>query len=226
MRFKRNPYDWSRGSSSQGEQMGVIIVDDSVIDKLTPKATSSSAILLELPTIGSLLKSGTASRATVVTIADDQRNVPAYLATIKRITGFSWEKIGLLLNCTRQTVYNWTQGETIKPENVRQVAVLHETISYIDRGSQAETAELLETEFGGRTLHKIITDGEFPVARRLAGKGSGRPMATWTKMQTQKPSGRQEHWTDRVAAQGDEGVEDVAPFAPNKVVKKIKFKLK
>ncbi|RDJ04662.1 hypothetical protein [Rhizobium grahamii] len=74
--------------------MGVIIVDDTVIEKRSPKATSSSAMLRVLPTIGSLLKSGTASRATVVSIVDDQRNVPAYLPTIKRITGFSWEKIG------------------------------------------------------------------------------------------------------------------------------------
>lgn len=206
--------------------MGVIIVDDTVIDKLSPKATSSSAMLRELPTIGSLLKSGTASRATVVTIADDQRNVPAYLATIKRITGFSWEKIGGLLNCTRQTVYNWTQGETVKPENARQVAALHETISYIDRGSHAETVDLLEAEFGGRTLLKIITDGEFAAARKFAGKGSGRPTATWTRMQPQKPSGRQDHWTDRVAAQSEEAVDDGAPFVPNKVVKKVKFKLK
>ncbi|EPE94129.1 hypothetical protein [Rhizobium grahamii] len=86
--------------------------------------------------------------------------------------------------------------------------------------------DLLETEFGGRTLHKIITDGEFAVARRLAGKGSGRPTATWTKMQPQKHSGRQDHWTDRVAAQGEEAVDDGAPFVPNKVVKKVKFKLK
>lgn len=47
---------------------------------------------------------------------------------------------------------------------------------------------------------------------------------TWTRMQPQKPSGRQDHWTDRIAAADDEVV-DVGPgFVPNKVVKRTKLK--
>lgn len=225
-RVKRSSYDWTRGSSSRGGSLGYILVDDNVIERLTQRATSSSETLKELPTIGTLLKSGTSPRANVITVSDEQRNVPSYLATIKRITGFSWEKIGVLLGCTRQTVYNWTQGEAVKPENARQVAALHETISYVDRGSHAETVALLEREFGGRSLLNVIKDGEFAVARRLAGKGSGRPTSTWTKMQPQKASGRQDHWTDRVAAQIEDPVDDGAPFVPNKIVKKVRFKLK
>lgn len=38
-------------------------------------------------------------------------------------------------------------------------------------------------------------------------------------------SGRQDHWTDRVAAQLEDPVDD-APYVPNKVVKKVRFKLK
>lgn len=222
--FKRKSLGWDRGSSSHGGPLGLVIVDDNFLEGLAQRATSSSVTLAALPTAGSLLKSGTASRANVMTVADDQKNVPMYLAMIKRITGFSWEKIGALLGCSRQTVYNWTQGEQVKIDNARDVAQLNETLVYIDRGSQAETLAVLEGEVSGRSILHMIEAGEFATARRLAGKGRGRPTGTWTKMQPQKPSGRQDHWTDRIAAADDEAVNAGPGFVPNKVVKRTKLK--
>lgn len=222
--FKRKPLGWDRGSSSHGGSFGLVIVDDNFLEGLAQRATSSSSTLVALPTAGTLLKSGTAARANVTTIADDQKNVPMYLAMIKRITGFSWEKIGALLGFSRQTVYNWTQGEQVKLDNARQVAELHETLVYVDRGSQAETVAVLETEIGGRTILAMMEAGEFAVAKRLVGKGRGQPTATWTRMQPQKPSGRQDHWTDRIAAADHEVVDAGPDYVPNKVVKRTKLK--
>jgi len=224
--FKRRPIGWDRGSSSHGGSYGVIIVDDKFLEALAQRATSSSSTLVALPTVGSRLTGGTASRATVMTVGDDQRNVPMHLATIKRITGFSWEKIGAVLGCTRQTVYNWTQGEQVKVENARDVAQLHETMVYIDRGSQAETVAVLNGEISGRSILDMIQSGEYATARRLAGKGRGRPTATWTKIQPQKPSGRQDHWTDRVAATEDQPVDAGPSFVPNEIVKRTKLKVR
>ncbi len=225
--LRSKPLGWGRGSSSHGGSFNLIIVDDQSLGNLavlTQRATSSSSTIVALPTAGTPLLSGTASRANVLTVADDQKNVPMYLAIIKRITGFSWERIGTLLGCTRQTVYNWTQGEPVKLENARDVAQLHETLAYIDRGSQAETVSVLEGEVAGRSIISMIVAREFSVARRLAGKGRGRPTATWTQMQPQKPSGRQDHWTDRIAAVDDEDVDRSAGFVPNKVIKRTKLK--
>lgn len=222
--LKSKSLGWGRGSSAHGGAFNLIIVDDRYLGNLTQRATSSSSTIVALPTAGTPFLSGTASRANAMTVADDQKNVPMHLATIKRITGFSWERIGALLGCSRQTVYNWTQGEPVKSENARDVAQLRETLAYIDRGSQAETVSVLEGEVGGRSIVSMIEAGEFSVARRLAGKGRGRPTATWTQMQPQKPSGRQDHWTDRIAAADDDDVDRRAGFVPNKVIKRTKLK--
>jgi hypothetical protein len=72
----------------------------------------------------------------------------------------------------------------------------------------------------------MIEAGEFATARRLAGKGRGRPTATWTKMQPQKPSGRQDHWTDRLSAPDDPTVDAGPSFVPNEIVKRTKLKIR
>jgi hypothetical protein len=225
-RLKRSPYDWNSDSWARANNFAYVVQDSDVIAILAPRASSSSATITLLPTHGSMLNKGTAPRAGVLSTSDEQKNVASYLATVKRVTGLSWERIGTLLGCTRQTVYNWTQGDPVKPENARQVAALHETLTYIDRGSQAETVSALEARVGGRTILELIRDGDFVGARKHAGKGIGSATATWTKMQPQKPSGREDHWTDRVAAQSDSAVDAGHDFAPSKVVKKAKFKLK
>lgn len=229
------PGQWGAGSSSRGNGGtfdALLLVDDDVLEFLSRKArelvsqrvTASSGLLTTMPTHGTLLRRGTASSASP-TILMGNVDVPLLLAEIKRITGFSWEKIGSLLSCTRQTVYNWTQGEAIKSENVRQVAALHETLSYIDRGSQSDTVSVLDTAFGGRTILDMLSAGEFATARRLAGKGAGRPTARWTPME-RKLSGRQDHWTDRVTADVPDPVDGGVGFVPNKVVKKATRRIK
>ncbi|WP_245364229.1 hypothetical protein [Sinorhizobium americanum] len=195
-----------------------------MIGLLSSRATSSSQTLTSMPTHGTLLRRGTASGVSPTVLAG-QVDVPRMLAEVKRITGFSWEKIGGLVSCSRQTVYNWTQGEAIKPENVKQVVALHETITHIDRGSQSETAALLATSFGGRTIFDMITAGEFATARRLAGKGVGRPTARWTPTE-RASSGRLDHWTDRIAADAPEPADGGAGFDPGKPVKKAKLRIR
>jgi hypothetical protein len=200
------------------------LVGDHVIKLLSPRATSNSQTVTTMPTHGTLLRQGTAASASP-TVLPGQVDVPLLLADIKRITGFSWEKIGGLLSCTRQTVYNWTQGEAIKSENVKQVVALHETLTHIDRGSQSETAALLETTLGGRSILDMIACGEFTTVRRVAGRGPGRPTSHWASMERQ-PSGRQDHWTDRIAAEVPEPAENGAGFDPGRPVRKAKFRIK
>jgi hypothetical protein len=171
-----------------------------------------------------LLRRGTAASAspTVLTTPDD---VPLMLAEIKRMTGFGWKEIGDVLGCSRQTVYNWTQGTAVRPENAKRISALHETVKFFDRGSQHENAELIATAYAGRTLLDMLTSGEFAVVRRLAGKGAGRPTARWSTVEP-VPSGRQDHWTDRIGADEPAEVDAVGGFLPNKVVKKVKLKVK
>lgn len=51
-----------------------------------------------------------------------------------------------------------------------------------------------------------------------------RPTSTWSKM-IPTPSGRQDHWTDRVAVQVDYAKGEEPSFLPNAVAKKIRYSL-
>lgn len=233
----------SMGFRSSGSSSGfygydaVIVIDDELveayqraIDVASQEATSASGGLRSMPSHGTpmfnggMLRRGTAASAspTVLTAPDD---VPLMLSEIKRMTGFGWNEIGELLSCTRQTVYNWTQGAAVRPENAKRISALHETVKFFDRGSQEENAGLIATSYAGRTVRDILTSGEFAVVRRLAGRGAGRPTARWSPVEP-VPSGRQDHWTDRIGADTPDEVDAVGEFLPNKVVKKVKLKVK
>lgn len=85
---------------------------------------------------------------------------------------------------------------------------------------------VLQSELDGRSIIPMIEADELSFAGRLAEKGKDRKTATWTQMQQQKPSGRQDHWTDRIVAAGDENVGVNSGFAPNKFIKRIKIRTK
>ncbi|MBB3318154.1 hypothetical protein FHT77_004050 [Rhizobium sp. BK181] len=68
-----------------------------------------------------------------------EKGLPSSLAAIKRITGVSWEKIGSVLGCTGQNVYNWTRGEQVKVDNAASSHSFVKKMVYIDRGSQAKS---------------------------------------------------------------------------------------
>jgi hypothetical protein len=218
--FRTNGLRWSGGSSSRGGI--VVIVDDKTFEGFARRGTSAS----DGPRLPALFERGTSARAGVVSSSSAKPDVPLRLSEIKRITGFSWDRVGAMLGCTRQTVYNWTQGEAVKPENARQVASLHEALKHIDRGGQVETVAVLESTVNGRSIMDMLTAGEHQAAMRLARKGSGRQTSGWTPMQAQKPSGRQDHWTDRVAAQAEDTVDDGSGFGPTVIVKKAKRRIK
>ncbi|MBB3643846.1 hypothetical protein FHX14_000005 [Rhizobium sp. BK619] len=227
----------SNGSSSGFNGYGLILVDDKSLEALrracgvvSQQATSGSGGLRSMPTHGTpmvnggLLRRGTAASAspTVLAAPDD---VPLMLAEIKRMTGFGWNEIGELLGCTRQTVYNWTQGAAVRAENAKRISALHETVKFFDRGPQEENAGLIATSYAGRTVRDMLTSGEFAVVKRLTGRGAGRPPARWSPVEPVL-SGRQDHWTDRIGADMPEEVDAVTGFLPNKVVKKVKLKVK
>lgn len=83
---------------------------------------------------------------------------------------------------------------------------------------------VLQSELGGRSIIPMIEADEFSAAETPAKKSRDRETSTWTQMQQQKPSGRQDHWTDRIAAEDDNNLGVDSGFAPNKIIKRIKLR--
>ncbi|OWV69849.1 hypothetical protein ATY75_09320 [Rhizobium sp. N122] len=130
------------------------------------------------------------------------------LGEIKMITGYSWEKIAILLSCTRQSLYNWRDGLVVTDLNIRAVQRMHEAISFIDRDNPVETRAVLEAN--DQAIFKLLKEGMLEEAKRRAGKGAGGGALRVVD----ELIGRHDHWTDRVAASSDVPLGDNDGFAP------------
>ncbi|MDK1494075.1 hypothetical protein QN219_29280 [Sinorhizobium sp. 7-81] len=125
------------------------------------------------------------------------------------ITGYSWEKIATLLSCTRQSLYNWRDGLVVTDMNIRAVQRTHDALSHINRDNPVETRAVLEANDGA--IFKLLKDGMFDEAKRLAGEGVGSGAITRAGRVNELPS-RQDHWTDRVTAGPEEALGDNGGF--------------
>ncbi|MDD9744761.1 MULTISPECIES: hypothetical protein [Marinovum] len=101
---------------------------------------------------------------------------------IRRLTGFSWAKIGELLNVDRRTINNWAQGRPVREANQSHVAMVLSAIRYIDRGDAEENQELLERRISGtRTAFHVLAEGNAEDVKRKLSFGEVnrlRPMSS------------------------------------------------
>ncbi|PCK77690.1 hypothetical protein [Rhizobium sophoriradicis] len=133
------------------------------------------------------------------------------LGQIKMITGYSWDKIANLLSCTRQSLYNWRDGLVVTDMNIRAVQRMHDVLSHINQDNPVETRAVLEANDGA--IFKLLKEGMFEVAKRRAGEGIGSGAIRRAGRVNELP-GRQDHWTDRVAAGPEEVLGDNDGFEP------------
>jgi len=128
-------------------------------------------------------------------------NIPSMLADIKRMTGWSWERLAEALGRTRQAVHNWTLGRDITPQNSERIAKLHALLRHIDRGTAKENRALLNTADGnGRIAADLLNAGKFDDVKNLLPKGSGRRDVTpWSQLADRERLEDRMHWFDRLA---------------------------
>jgi hypothetical protein len=143
------------------------------------------------------------------------------IGQIKLITGYPWEKIADLLNCSRQSVYNWRDGIAISDANIRAVQRMYEALSFINRDIPVETRAILEANDGA--IYNLLKAGKFDDAKCQAGEGVGSKSTLGPGMVKETPS-HQDHWTSRIAFAGD--VSESDGFPARKVVGKLKMRNK
>ncbi len=101
---------------------------------------------------------------------------------IRQLTGYSWAKIGKLLNVDRRTINNWAQGRPVREENQSHVAMVLSAIRYIDRGDIEKNQELLERKIlGTRTAFRELAEGNAEGVKRTLSFGESsrlRPMSS------------------------------------------------
>lgn len=138
-------------------------------------APPSSAARADLGELRSLLRAE--SRAKAVREADHIGN----LFEIRRLTGFTWERLADLLDVDRRTLQNWVKGGEVRPANREHLAEVLSILRFADRGSAEDNATALnERSSSGVTPLEAIRHHRYAEARSYLSHGKSRPAASWS----------------------------------------------
>lgn len=134
-------------------------------------------------------------------VGEDNR-VPSMLSDIRRMTGWSWERLAEAMGRTRQAVHAWTLGREITRQNLERLARLHATLAFVDRSDAEQNRALLLTAApDGSLVGDLLEAGRFDEVRTLLGPGDGgqqRADRLRFASRVQKNE-RGMHWFDRLA---------------------------
>ncbi len=97
---------------------------------------------------------------------------------IRRLTGFTWERLADLLNVDRRTLTNWVNGSEIRETNREHIARVLSVIRFADRGNAKENASLLEHCSLGVSPFEAIKAKEYSRAQEYLGVGVSRSFAS------------------------------------------------
>ena len=98
---------------------------------------------------------------------------PEKLAVIRRITGWSWDRVAQAIGVSRQAVHGWTLGRDVTQANAERIAKLHATLMFIDRGDAHSTRVSLETAAGdGKIAAEHLDEGRYDLVREVLGAGN------------------------------------------------------
>lgn len=153
-------------------------------------------------------------------IASSSVDIPAQLASIKRMTGLGWEDIASIVGCSRQTVHNWTLGGKASASHRDRVSSLYSAVVYIDRGDVDENRRLLTSAFDGQTAISMLQNAEYDRVKQAVGRGTPRNDATWGVVESNETS---KHWYDTLVESPDALEGDFAPL-PTKARKRLVLK--
>lgn len=105
----------------------------------------------------------------------------ANVCELRKLTGFSWERLGQLLNVDRRTIYNWLKSSEIRDANRIHIAQCLSVLRFADRGSASANRAMLDSVFeNGLPVFSHIRNRRYEDARRLLGYGKSTPRLALT----------------------------------------------
>ncbi len=97
------------------------------------------------------------------------------IAEMRILTGYSNERLAMLLSVDRRSLTNWANGRGMHASKADRIRKLARFVRYIDRGlAERNEAALLAQDDAGRTAFELLKDELYDEAARVVGKGDGR----------------------------------------------------
>ncbi len=112
------------------------------------------------------------------------------ISELRRISGLTWEQLGLLFEVSRRSVHFWASG---KPLNAAHEARLMRVLGVVrraDRGSARETRAALLDAGHGMTPFDLLAEQRFDDARAALGQGLKDTMPVLTELSAQARAAR------------------------------------
>lgn len=147
--------------------------------------------------------------------------VPAAIAALRRLTGFTWEQLARLFGVSRRSVHFWASGSRMADDNRAHLERVLETVRFIDRGSASENrgAILMSTAEGPTLLDQLAT-GRYDAVIAALGPGRLRVASTTTALSSVAKAGRLPHPPEELVDASHERVhEESGPIRAGRSVR-------
>ncbi len=116
-------------------------------------------------------------RARVRADAVRASDAPENLFELRRLTGFTWIRLAVMLNVDRRTLNNWVRGARIRVKNREYIAKTLAVMRFADRGSAERNAAALDERHVSCPVSpfEAIRARNYEVARQYLSHGPSRP---------------------------------------------------
>jgi transcriptional regulator with XRE-family HTH domain len=96
------------------------------------------------------------------------------IATLRQLSGLTWEQLATLFGVSRRSVHFWASGEPLSAAHEEQLMQALDVVRAADRGdARSNRAALLDVRDGVSAL-SLLQEGRFEEVRALLGRGPGR----------------------------------------------------
>ena len=98
--------------------------------------------------------------------------IPEAIFEMRRISGLTWDELASLFGVTRRAIHHWANGNSLKPDNIRQVHDALRVLRTIARTSAEQTRALLLAPLAaGRTALQFLQARDYEGVVGLLGVG-------------------------------------------------------
>ena len=110
-------------------------------------------------------------------ISVNVENATENLFEIRRLTGFTWNRLAQLLNVDRRTLNNWAKGTKIREKNRNHIAETLGVLRFIDRGSAELNSSALNEHnaLHGPNSFDAIRTGDYETPKLNLSPGVSKP---------------------------------------------------
>jgi DNA-binding transcriptional regulator YiaG len=109
---------------------------------------------------------------------DDRETARRAVSEIRRLSGLTWEQMGVLFQVSRRSVHFWASGKSMNAANEERLMRVLQVIRDSYRGSAQSTRTALVTPVDGVVPFDLLAKERFDEARRLLVSGTGGTMTS------------------------------------------------